>query len=77
MGYQSTLINGKVRIVDSAGEFVESDNLNEVLDFLLETYVDRPKKGEEPKELKVCWELNDFTSVILRLMGAVRPAAAS
>jgi len=62
VAYQTT-INGKVLIEESGGEFVVSNDIDELFAFLLEPYEDT---------IKVCWDLDSTVSIILRLLGEAK-----
>jgi len=63
LGFTTEWLGNKVRIDESSGESIESDNPLELFAFLAEPYED------DSPVLRVCWDLNDTFAPIFRLMG--------
>jgi hypothetical protein len=73
VGYCSRTVNGKVLIQASTDETILSTSLEKLLGFLIEPYEDDPNYREQwgryPTVIRLTWNLDEFVSPLLRLLG--------
>lgn len=60
VAYQTSNQDGKVLLQESGGQFVLSNDIDELFSFLLEDY---------SPCIKICWDLDATVSLILKLLG--------
>jgi hypothetical protein len=76
IAYTADLIDGNVVLSNSDDDSIVSNDVNELLDFIGEDFSDEESETKY-RELKVCWDLDQVASLILRLLplGRVRELA--
>lgn len=67
IAYTADLIDGKVVLANSDDDSVVSNDVNELLDFIGENFSDE-ESATKYREMKVCWDLDQVASLILRLL---------
>jgi len=65
IGYTSEVKNNKVLITDSFGQKIHSNNIEELLCFLLESLDEKDNRTH----LKAAWNLDQFVAPLLKLIG--------
>ena len=63
LAYKTQVNGNKLVLIESTGEYVHTNNLAELLSFLLEPY---------EQTIRICWELDATVAPILRLLGERR-----
>ena len=60
IAYRTSINDMKILLEESTSEHLLSNDLNDLLGFLLEDY---------PDTIRICWDLDDTVSLLLRRMG--------
>lgn len=68
MAYAAEVVNGKVLVAESTQDYPSySNNIYDHLDYLLED-CDNKRKYNPYRYIKVCWDLEQFTACLFRLL---------
>lgn len=71
VAYSADLVDGQTVLRNSEDDFITTNDVNELLNFIGEDFSDEERQVKY-RELKVCWDLDQVASLIIRLLPMIR-----